>query len=82
MNVVSILDYLRNRSEMLKKAFYVFLVILVIFDFLLSREHAHYIVDKIYAFWTIFSIIGCFALIKVAKGLAHTILGKDEDFYE
>jgi len=82
MNVLSIIEYLRGKADKLKIVFYVLLGILVVFDCLLSREHAHYIVDKIYAFWTIFSIIGCFLLIKVAKGLAHTILGKDEDFYE
>jgi len=38
-------------------------------------------VDNIPGFWTIFGGIGCFILIKVAKGIAHAFLSKDEDFY-
>ncbi|MCK7471256.1 MAG: hypothetical protein MZU95_11100 [Desulfomicrobium escambiense] len=53
----------------------------MVFDVTLSRHDAHYFVDKIYAFWTLFGIVGCFLLIKVAKGIAHLFLAQDEDFY-
>lgn len=59
----------------------VYLIVLVVFDVSLSRQDAHYLIDKIYAFWTLFGAIGCFILIKVAKGIAHLFLAKDEDFY-
>jgi hypothetical protein len=65
----------------LKKVLIAYLIALVLFDVLLPREHAHYWIDKVYAYWTLFGGIGCFILIKVAKGAAHLFLGKDEDFY-
>ena len=81
MNVLNIIEYLRERAAQLKIAFFIFLGVLVILDIFLPREHAHYFVDKIYAFWTIFSLAGCFLLIKISKSIAHTILSKDEDYY-
>jgi hypothetical protein len=82
MNLVNILEYLQARIDLLKKLFYGFLLLLVVFDVLLPREHAHFFVDKIPAFWTLFTVTGCFILARFSKGLAHTILGKKEDFYE
>jgi hypothetical protein len=66
---------------MLKKAFFLLLAAVVVMDLFLPRENVHYFVDKIYAFWTLFSLAGCFVLIKVAKGIAHLFLSKDEDYY-
>ncbi len=82
MNMVKIIEYLRARISTLKNLFFGFLLLLVIVDLLLPREHAHFFVDKIPAFWTLFTIAGCFLLARFSKGLAHTILGKKEDFYE
>jgi hypothetical protein len=79
--ILKYIEFLRSHMAALKRVLIAYLVVLVIFDVILSRAHAHYLIDKIYAFWTIFGIVGCFLLIKVAKGIAHTFLGKDEDFY-
>ena len=81
MNVLNILEYLRKKAALLKVAFFIFLGVVVLLDIFLPREHAHYLVDKIYAFWTFFALAGCFLLIKISKGIAHLILGKDEDYY-
>ena len=81
MNVLNIIEYLRKKAALLKVAFFIFLGVLVLLDIFLPREHAHYFVDKIYAFWTFFALAGCFLLIKISKGIAHLILGKDEDYY-
>lgn len=82
MKILGILEFLVARSELLKKLFFAFLLLLVVFDVLLPREHAHFFVDRIPAFWTLFTIVGCFVLARFSKGMAHTILGKKEDFYE
>jgi hypothetical protein len=79
--MVGIIEYLRKKIELLKKLFYLILFILVVFDLFLPRGHAHFFVDKIPAFWTLFTVIGCFLLARFSKGMAHTILGKKEDFY-
>lgn len=82
MKILKIIEYLLARAELLKKLFFGFLLLLVVLDVLLPREEAHYFIDKIPAFWTLFTIIGCYLLARFSKGLAHTILGKKEDFYE
>jgi hypothetical protein len=81
MSVLNIIEYLRENASMLKKAFFLLLAAVVVMDLFLPRENVHYFVDKIYAFWTLFSLAGCFVLIKVAKGIAHLFLSKDEDYY-
>ncbi len=81
MTVLNILEYLRKKSAALKKAFFLLLAALVLLDIFLPREHAHYFVDKIYAFWTLFTLVGCYVLIKFSKGVAHLFLSKDEDYY-
>ncbi|MEW6334854.1 MAG: hypothetical protein AB1558_11345 [Thermodesulfobacteriota bacterium] len=82
MNLVKMIDALRNNLGTLKTVMIVYLAVLVVFDVLLSREDAHFIIDKIYAYWAIFGTIGCFLLIKFSKGIAHLFLSKDEDFYD
>ena len=81
MSVLNAIEYLRRNSALLKIAFFLFLGTLVLLDILLPREHAHYFVDSVYAFWTLFTLAGCFVLIKFSKGIAHLFLSKDEDYY-
>jgi len=81
MKIVNYIEFLRRNMKGLVRVLIVYLIALVIFDVTLSRYDAHYMIDKIYAFWTIFGIMGCFILIKVAKGIAQLFLGQDEDFY-
>ena len=81
MSVLNAIEYLRRNSGLLKNAFFLLLGALVLLDIFLPREDAHYFVDSIYAFWTLFTLVGCFVLIKVSKGIAHMFLGKDEDYY-
>ena len=81
MNIVIMIEYIKKNATRLKTIFFIGLGLLVVFDIFLPREHAHYFVDKIYAFWTLFSLVGCLLLIKISKGIAHLFLGKDEDYY-
>ena len=82
MKLADIIEFLRGNLKILKTVMMVYLAILVVFDVFLSREHAHYLIDKIYAYWSIFGIVGCFVLIKFSKGIAHLFLAKNEDFYD
>jgi len=79
--ILKYIELLRSHMGALKKVLIAYLIALVLFDVFLSRAHAHNLIDKVYAFWTMFGIVGCFVLIKVAKGIAHLFLAKDEDFY-
>ncbi len=82
MKLADMIGTLRENIKTLKIAMIVYLVLLVVFDVALSREHAHYLIDKIWAWWTIFGTVGCFLLIKFSKGIAHLFLAKKEDFYD
>lgn len=82
MKLADMIGTLRENLKILKIVMIVYLTVLVVFDVLLSREHAHYLIDKIYAYWTVFGIVGCFLLIKFSKGIAHMFLSKNEDYYE
>ena len=83
MNILGSIEFLRRHMKTLKWVLMVYLVALVLLDVLLHLEEApgHFFIDRIWAFWTIFGIIGCFLLIKVAKTIAHLFLSKKEDYY-
>ena len=82
MKLADMIGTLRENLKILKIAMIVYLAVLVVFDVFLSREHAHYLIDKIYAYWTVFGTVGCFLLIKFSKGVAHLFLAKNEDYYD
>ena len=82
MKLAEWIGTLRENLKILKTVMIVYLAILVVFDVFLSREHAHYLIDKIYAYWSLFGLVGCFLLIKFSKGIAHLFLAKDENFYD
>ncbi|MCL5806968.1 MAG: hypothetical protein M1418_00135 [Deltaproteobacteria bacterium] len=82
MKLADMIGTLRDNLKILKMAMIVYLAVLVVIDFFLSREHAHYLIDKIYAYWAVFGTVGCFLLIKFSKGVAHLFLAKDEDYYD
>ena len=82
MKLAELIGTLRDNLKTLKMAMIVYLAVLVVIDFFLSREHAHYLIDKIYAYWAVFGTVGCFLLIKFSKGIAHLFLAKDEDYYD
>jgi len=82
MNILKYIETLRKNLKTLKNILFAYLVVLIIYDIVIHiGKHGHFFVDNIPAFWTIFGIGGCFILIKVAKGIAHTFLGKNEDYY-
>ncbi len=82
MKLAGMIESLRKNLKTLKIVMIAYLAVLVVFDAVLPREHAHYLIDKIRAWWTLFGIIGCFLLIKFSKGAAHLFLSKKEDFYD
>jgi hypothetical protein len=82
MNVLKYIEMLRKDMKLLRNVLIAYLIVLIIYDIIIHiGKHGHYFIDNIPAFWTIFGIIGCFVLIKVAKGIAHTFLAKNEDYY-
>jgi hypothetical protein len=66
----------------LTKAMYAVLAVMVVLNFLILPPHPHFGAEKIPGFWAIFGLGVAVALARLAKGAAHTFLGKDVDFYE
>lgn len=82
MKPVAIIEILRENVKTLRNVMIVYLGVLVVFDLTLPREHAHYLIDRIYSWWAMFGTVGCFLLIKFSKGIAHLFLSKNENYYE
>lgn len=66
-----------------KQLLVLILVIVVIADFLVPREHGHFVWDLIPGWSAIFGFVSCVAIIFVSKFLGHQgKLMKREDFYD
>jgi hypothetical protein len=67
----------------LKLAMFGSLAILALLNFsLIQNHHPHFSLELIPGFWALFGLAGAVFLAKAAKGLAHTFLGKDENYYD
>ncbi len=75
-------QYLHERRNAVKWVFYGSLVVIVGADFLVPRHEAHFFGDTVPAFWSIFGLIVCWALIFSWKGLSRILLEKEEDYYD
>lgn len=76
------LEYLRQRRKPLKRLFFALLALIVAGDFFVERHDVHFFGDRIYGFWSLFGLAVCIAMTFVCKGLSHSWLGKNEDYYD
>ena len=82
MKIVEIIDALKRNIKLLRLVLVLLLAALAAGDAVFRLHyHGHYRIDSFPAFWAIFGAVGCFIMIKVAKGIAHLFLSKDEDYY-
>jgi hypothetical protein len=56
--------------------------LLVLLNAFIYPHDPHFGLDRIPGFWSLFGLAGAVILAKGAKGLAHTFLGRDENFYD
>ena len=66
------------------RMFFVSLVVSLILDLLWLHSHTlhyHFSFQYFPQFFAIFGIVGCMALILIAKGMGYFIV-RDEDYYE
>ncbi len=66
----------------LRNLFFVALGLLVLLNVFIHPHHPHFGLEAIPGFWGLFGLAGAVILGKGAKGLAHTVLGQDENYYE
>jgi hypothetical protein len=78
------MSFLKHFTEapFLKKAMYAVLAVMVVLNFLILPHHPHFGAERIPGFWALFGLGVAVALSRLAKGAAHTFLGKETDFYE
>ncbi len=81
--IVKGIQFLRDHFKTFKIVLIVYLVAIIVFDMTIHRDpkHSYFWFDSFLDYWTLFSVVGCFLLIKVGKGIAHAFLSKNEDFY-
>ncbi|MGE5257639.1 MAG: hypothetical protein ACM3KE_13255 [Hyphomicrobiales bacterium] len=69
-------------ARRLRNLFFVVLGLLVLLNVFIYPHDPHFGLDRIPGFWSLFGLAGAVILGKGAKGLAHTVLGKPENYYE
>ncbi|MGO8264466.1 hypothetical protein ACC763_41325, partial [Rhizobium ruizarguesonis] len=71
--------YATRRSRL----FYMVLVLIVVADFLVFREHAEYLWDSVPGWSAVYGFVSCVMLILVSKFLGHRAgLMRREDYYD
>jgi hypothetical protein len=66
-----------------RRLFYLVLVLIVIADFLVPREHAEYPWDRLPGWSAVYGFLSCVLLIFVSKFLGHRAgLMRREDYYD
>jgi len=83
MNLVKLIEFLRNRLKTVTLVCIAVLVLLAAADsFLVSNDEAHTVAEHIPAFWSIFGFVGCVLIILLSKWYGHLGIMTREDYYE
>ncbi len=85
MNLVRIIEWLRQRLTAVVRICLVALAVLVLVDAIpgvVDKEHAHTPLERWPGFWALFGFLGCVMLILVSKWFGHCGIMKDEDYYD
>ena len=84
MNLVRLIDFLRDRLPLVIRICWVILGLLVVIDAipaLVDKHHAHTAREHIPGFWSVFGFLACTIIIFVSKWFGHSGIMKREDFY-
>lgn len=72
-----------NYAKQRRRLFYLVLVLIVLADFLVAREHAEYLWDRLPGWSAVYGFSSCVLLIFVSKFLGHRGgLMRREDYYD
>lgn len=84
MNLVRLIDFLRDRLPLVIRICWMILGLLVVIDAipaLVDKHHAHTAPEHIPGFWSVFGFLACTIIIFVSKWFGHSGIMKREDFY-
>ena len=85
MNLVRLIDFLRDRLPTVVRAGLAALIMLVVLDAVpavVGKEHAHTAMEHIPAFWTVFGLLGCLLLVVFSKACGRLGVSTREDYYD
>lgn len=85
MNLVRIIEYLRDHVRTVVRVCCVLLVVLVVADAipgLVDKEHAHTEAEHLPGFWSVFGLVACVAIILLSKAFGHAGIMTREDYYD
>ena len=85
MNLLRLINFLRNRLRMVVRVGIAALVVLILLDAvpaIVDKEHAHTAAEHIPAFWAAFGLLGCLLLVIVSKTFGHLGVSTREDYYD
>jgi hypothetical protein len=85
MNLLRLIDFLRDRLRTVIRCCLAALVLLVLLDALpavVDKQHAHTAAEHLPGFWSLFGLLGCLALVIVSKTLGRLGLSTREHYYD
>ncbi|MDH5298609.1 MAG: hypothetical protein OEV91_06280 [Desulfobulbaceae bacterium] len=82
MNIVKLIDYLRDRLPTVIRICYGVLALLVVIDLFVDKSHAHTRIEHIPGFWALFGFVACVLIIILSKWYGHLGIMTREDYYD
>jgi phage-related holin len=85
MNLLRLIEFLRDHLRTVVRIAIAVLVVLVLLDAvpaIVDKEHAHTVAEHIPAFWSVFGLLGCLVLVIVSKTFGHLFVSRSEDYYD
>jgi hypothetical protein len=85
MNLVRLIDFLRDRLPAVVRVGCAVLALLILLDAIpavVDKAHAHTAVEHLPAFWSVFGLLGCLLLVVLAKTVGHLGVSRREDYYD
>ena len=85
MNLVKLIEFLRNRLKTVVLVCYGVLAVVVLLDAIpaiVDKEHAHTSIEHWPGFWAVFGFIACVVIIIASKWFGHAGIMVREDYYE
>ena len=83
MNLVKLLEFLRNRLRLLVRICFGVLALVILCDALLvNKEQAHTGLERLPGFWSVFGLVGCVLIIILSKWYGHAGIMTREDYYD
>ena len=85
MNLVNLIQFLRDRLKTLIWIAYAILALVVVLDAIpaiVDKEHAHTALERWPGFWALYGFVACVLIIILSKWYGHLGIMTREDYYE